>query len=69
MMVTMKNNMAMILKKNQTNRMKKMSNRVQLLTFSTTNQNTIEVKVIRSQSRQNKLQKLVKYLKLPMITH
>ena len=69
MMVTMKNNMAMILKKNQTNRMKKMSNRVQLLTFSTTNQNTIEVKVIRSQSRQNKLQKLVKYLKLQMITH
>jgi hypothetical protein len=69
MMVTMKNNMAMILKKNQTNRMKKMSNRVLLLTFSTTNQNTIEVKVIRSQSRQNKLQKLVKYLKLPMITH
>lgn len=69
MMVTMKNNMAMILKKNQTNRMKKMSNRVQLLTFSTTNQNTIEVKVIRSQSRQNKLQNLVKYLKLPMITH
>lgn len=69
MMVTMKNNMAMILKKNQTNRMKKMSNRVQLLTFLTTNQNTIEVKVIRSQSSQNKLQKLVKYLKLPMITH